>query len=144
MRIALGAAATATLLSGSQLMPAPARADKELRDVGYLARVDGFVEGGQVTFRISDTETSTEPLSGGGFGPAPIFEAHGSLTDLTRAGLRVVIPAPYSANVHCEITVDGTPIARIDRFVAPPEGEGGPAGGVVTCGAPLPDATAAS
>jgi hypothetical protein len=141
-RIVVGAAATATLLSGNQLIPAPARADKEPRSVTYLVRLDGMAPGAQATFWINDTETSSADLGSLGFGQP--FEAQAALTDLSRAGMRVTIPPPYSGNAHCEISVDGNLIARIDRFVATESGDGNPVDGVLTCGAPVTGATAAS
>lgn len=151
-RIVIGAAAAAALVSSGQLVAAaaptntdPAEPKAGLRSVTYLARVDGFVEGGQATFRVSDTETSTAELTAVGFGPGQSFEAQAALADLSKAGMRVSIPAPYSANVLCEIRVDETSISHIERFIAPPSDDGGPAGGVVTCGAALPaEATGAS
>lgn len=138
------------LTAAAQLVPAAALADNapappaEPRIVTYLARVDGMVQGAQVAFRVSDTQISIAQMDAAGFGPGPVFQADGALTDLSRAGMRVTIPAPFSANVHCEISVAGNPIARIDRFVAPPADDGGPGGGAVTCGAPVADATDAS
>lgn len=136
--------AVVVTLIGSQLFPASALAEKELRNVTYLVRIDGMAPGSQVTFRVSDTETSTADLDALGFAPGQPFEAQAALADLSRAGVQVSIPSPSSANVLCEISVDGTSISRIERFIAPPPDEGAPGGGVVTCGTAPPAATAAS
>lgn len=142
LRTAVGA--VVVTLIGSQLFPASALAEKELRNVTYLVRIDGMAPGSRVTFRVSDTETSTADLDAIGLAPGQPFEAQAALADLSRAGVQVWIPSPYSADVHCEISVDGTSISRIDRFIAPPPDDGAPAGGVVTCGAAPPPATGAS
>lgn len=141
LRTAIVAAApVGFLISAAQLFPAPALAEKVPREVTYLARIDGVAPGSRVTFRVSDTETSTAELDAVDLAPGQPFEAHAALTDLSRAGMQVSVPSPYSANVHCEITVDGTSISSIERFIAPPPDEAAPGGGVVTCGTAPPAA----
>lgn len=134
-------AAVATLI-GSQLVAAPALAKQEPRDVTYLARVDGVAPGSRVAFQVSDTETSTVELDAADLAPGQPFEAHAALADLSRAGMRVMIPSPYSANATCQISVDGTVISRFDRLVAPPPGDGEPTDGVLSCGAAITVAAA--
>jgi hypothetical protein len=58
------------------------------------------------------------------------------LSDPAKAGMQVSIPWPYSANVHCEIDVDDTVAAQVDRSVALTVGNNDP-NRVISCGAPL-------
>jgi hypothetical protein len=114
-----------------QLTPATALAD--LHNVTYIARIDGVAPNGQATFLIHDNETSSANL---GALPGNAFEAHAVLADPNKAGMRVTIPWPYSANVHCEIDVDDAIATQVDQFVGT---QGGPdsTNGVLPCGAPL-------
>ncbi len=115
----------------SQLTSATARAD--LHNITYIARVDGVTTGSQATFRINDNETSTTNLSSM---PGNTFQASEVLSDPAKAGMQVSIPWPYSANVHCEIDVDDTVAAQIDRSVPLTLGNNDP-NRVISCGAPL-------
>lgn len=147
-RTAVISAATAVpvgfLIIAAVLFPAPAApapAEKATREVTYLTRIEGIAPGSSVTFRVSDTQTSTVELDAVELAPGQPFEARAALTDLSRAGMQVSILSPFSATVLCEISVDGTSISRIERFIAPPPDEGAPGGGVVTCGTAPPAAT---
>jgi hypothetical protein len=115
----------------SQSTPATARAD--LHNITYIARVDGVTTGSQATFRINDNETNSTNLSSM---PGNTFQANTVLSDPAKAGMQVSIPWPYSANVHCEIDVDDTVAAQVDRSVALTVGNNDP-NRVISCGAPL-------
>jgi hypothetical protein len=115
----------------SQLTPATASAD--LHNITYIARVDGVSTGSQATFRIDDNETTSTNLSSM---PGNTFQANAVLSDPAKAGMQVSIPWPYSANVHCEIDVDDTVAAQVDRSVALTLGSNDP-NRVISCGAPL-------
>ncbi|BBZ44412.1 hypothetical protein [Mycobacterium parmense] len=124
---------TATLVVAcSQLSPAIAHAD--MHNITYIARIDGVAPGSQATFVINGGQTDSAPLSAM---PGQVFEADEVLADPQRAGLQVALHWPYSANVHCEIDVDGNVATQVDRVVSPKQGSD-PSTGVLGCGAPLP------
>jgi hypothetical protein len=126
-------AALMIVVAGSQLNPATARAD--LHNVTYRARVDGVAPGSQATFVINGGQTNTVGLSSV---PGNVFEADTVLPDPQQAGMRIVLHWPYSANVHCEIDVDGNVFTQLDQMVRPAPGNADPMNGVLQCGAPLP------
>jgi hypothetical protein len=140
-RIAAGAAALGVLFGCSQLTPAPARAGDELHNVTYITRIDGVAPGTIVTFRINDNQTNTADL---GALPGNTFEANTVLADPAKAGAQVSLKWPYSANVHCEIDVDDTVAVQVNQFVSPKPGDNNTGNGVLSCGAPIPDATGAA
>lgn len=111
----------------------PVTARAELHNITYIARVDGVAPGAQATFRLNDTETSTTALSSVS---GNTFEANAVLSDPAKAGMQVVVPWPYAANVHCEIDVDDNVGSQVDRSVALMLGNNDP-NRVVSCGAPL-------
>ncbi|WP_232070490.1 hypothetical protein [Mycobacterium noviomagense] len=123
----------AMLIGCGQLIPAAATA--ELHNVTYIARIDGVAPGSQATFLINDTQTNTAPLSSL---PGNALQVNTVLADPAKAGMKVAIRWPYSANVHCEIDVDDNVAAQVDQFVRPAPGSTDPMNGVLPCGAPLP------
>jgi hypothetical protein len=125
-------AAVTLIAAGSQLAPATARA--ELHNITYIARIDGLTTGSQATFVITGGQTNSAPL---GTVPGRAFEANTVLDDPQKAGLRIVLHWPYSANVHCEIDVDDNVFVQVDQRVAPVPGNADPMNGVLQCGAPL-------
>jgi hypothetical protein len=117
---------------GSQLTSATASAD--LHNVTYIARIDGVAPGGQATFVMNDGHTNSAGLSSV---PGRAFEANTVLPDPAKAGMRVSIRWPYSANVHCEIDIDDNVATQVDQMVRPQPGNTDPMNGVLPCGAPL-------
>ncbi|OBA77806.1 hypothetical protein A9W99_04660 [Mycobacterium sp. 1164966.3] len=124
--------AVTLIAAGSQLFPAIARA--ELHNITYIARVDALTTGSQATFVITGGQTNTAPL---GTVPGRAFEANTVLDDPQKAGMRIVLRWPYSANVHCEIDVDDNVFVQVDQRVAPVPGNADPLNGVLQCGAPV-------
>lgn len=125
--------ATAVIAVSAQLTPAVARAD--LHNITYVARVEGVAPGSQATFVTSDNQTNTAALS---TVAGNAFQANAVLADPHRAGMQVAVRWPYSANVHCEIDVDGNVAVQVDQLVHPAPGSTDPMNGVLPCGAPLP------
>lgn len=119
---------------GMQLTPAAAQ-PQILHNITYIARVDGVAPGAQAAFVVDHDEVSTASL---GSVPGTPFEANTVLSDPAKAGMQVSIDWPYSANMHCEIDVDGNAVTQIDRFVRPALNTNDPMNGVLACGAPLP------
>jgi hypothetical protein len=126
-------AAVTIIAAGSQLSPAPARAD--LQNITYRARIDALTTGSQAMFVINGGQTNTTVLPSM---PSNVFEAHTVLPDPQQAGLRIVLHFPYSANVHCEIDVDDNVFTQADQMVRTTAGTADPNNGVLQCGAPLP------
>jgi hypothetical protein len=126
-------AALMIVVAGSQLSPAIATAD--LHNITYRARIDGVAPGSQATFVINGGQTNTAGLS---FVPGNVFEADTVLPDPQQAGMRIVLRWPYSANVHCEIDVDGNVFTQLDQTVRAAPGNADPMNGALQCGAPLP------
>jgi hypothetical protein len=124
--------AVTAIAAGSQLFPATAGA--ELHNITYIARVDGVAPGSQATFVIAGDQTNSAPLPAV---PGRAFEANTVLDDPQKAGLRIVLHWPYSANVHCEIDVDDNVAIQLEQRVAPVPGNADPMNGVLQCGAPL-------
>lgn len=106
----------------------------ELHNVTYIARVDGVAPDSQATFMINDIQVDTAGLSSV---PGNAFQANAVLADPQKAGMQVAIHWPYSANVHCEIDIDGNVAAQVDQFVRPVPGSTDPMNGVLRCGAPV-------
>ncbi|ETB15990.1 hypothetical protein O972_14345 [Mycobacterium avium subsp. avium 10-9275] len=117
-------AALIIIAAGSQLSPAPARAD--LHNITYRARIDAVTTGSQA---------NTAALSSM---PGNAFEADTVLPDPQQAGMRIVLHFPYAANVHCEIDVDDDVFVQTDQMVRPAPGNTDPMNGALQCGAPLP------
>jgi hypothetical protein len=115
-----------------QLTPATARAD--LHNVTYRTRIDALTTGSQATFVITGDQTSTTGLPSM---PGNSFVANTVLDDPAKAGLRIVLHWPYSANVHCEIDVDDNVLVQVDQMVRPTPGIADPTNGALQCGAPL-------
>ena len=124
--------AMAVIAAGSALMPATARAD--LHNITYRARIDALTTGSQATFVITGGQTNTTNLPSM---PGNAFEANTVLDDPAKAGLRIVLHFPYSANVHCEIDVDDNVFAQIDQVVRPAPGSADPMNGALQCGTPF-------
>lgn len=124
--------AVTVITAGSQLIPATARAD--LHNVTYIARIDGVTTGSQAAFVTAGGQTNTAGLS-----PMPgnVFEADTVLADPQQAGMQILLRWPYSANVHCEIDVDGISAVKVDRFINTWAKSNDPLSGVLQCGAPL-------
>ena len=125
-------AAMVVIAVGSALMPATARAD--LHNITYRARIDALTTGSQATFVITGGQTSTTNLPSM---PGNAFEANTVLDDPAKAGLRIVLHFPYSANVHCEIDVDDNVFVQVDQVVRPAPGIADPMNGALQCGTPL-------
>jgi hypothetical protein len=125
------AALTGTAV-GSQLIPATAWA--ELHNITYIARVDAVAPGSQAVFVTENNQTNTAQLSSM---PGNTFQANTVLADPAKAGMQVLVPWPYAANVHCEIDVDDNVTTQIDRSISLTLGNNDP-NRVVSCGAPLP------
>lgn len=121
------------IAAGSQLSPAPARAD--LHNITYRARIDAVTTGSQATFVTNGGQTNTAALSSM---PGNAFEADTVLPDPQQAGMRIVLHFPYAANVHCEIDVDDDVFVQTDQMVRPAPGNTDPMNGALQCGAPLP------
>ncbi|ETB28598.1 hypothetical protein [Mycobacterium avium] len=126
-------AALIIVAAGSQLSPAPARAD--LHNITYRARIDAVTTGSQATFVTNGGQTNTAALSSM---PGNAFEADTVLPDPQQAGMRIVLHFPYAANVHCEIDVDDDVFVQTDQMVRPAPGNTDPMNGALQCGAPLP------
>lgn len=127
-------AALTGIAISSQLTPASAE-PQLLHNITYIARVDGVAPDAQATFVIDHNQVSTANL---GAMPNTPFEANTVLSDPNQAGMQVSITWPYSANVHCEIDVDGNVATQADQFVRPAQRSNNPMNGVLACGAPLP------
>lgn len=125
-------AAVTAIAAGSQLIPATARAD--LHNITYRARIDGVAPGSQATFIITDNQRNTAGLSSV---PGTVFEASAVLDDPQKAGLRITLRWPYSANVHCEIDVEDQVFTQIDQVVRTAPGSSDPTNGVLQCGTPI-------
>jgi hypothetical protein len=128
-------AALMSVAIGSQA--APPTASAELHNITYIARVDGVAPGATATFRTKDDQLSSTGL---GTTPGAAFEANTVLADPGKAGMQVSVPPPYSANVHCEIDVDGAVATQVDQFVTNQVGFGANTtsdSNVLPCGAPL-------
>jgi hypothetical protein len=126
-------AVMAVVAAGSQLVPAPARAD--LQNITYRARIDALTTGSQAMFVTNGGQTNSTVLPSM---PSNVFEAHTVLPDPQQAGLRIVLHFPYSANVHCEIDADDNVFTQADQMVRTTAGTADPNNGVLQCGAPLP------
>jgi hypothetical protein len=114
------------------------RAD-DLHNITYRARVDGVSRGALITYKFNDAQVqSANPT----MLPGRTFEANAVLADPQQAGMQVSIQWPYSANLHCEILVDDAVSAQADQFIAPRllPASNDPGYGVLTCGAPVPNA----
>jgi hypothetical protein len=124
-------AALATLMVGSQLIPATALADPEdppppdpvaqsdpgpLHNVIYRARADGTSRGAIVAYKADDTNVNSEQPT---LLPGSTFEVNTVLSDPKLAGMTVSIDWPYGSNLHCEILVDDQIVAQADQFIAP-------------------------
>lgn len=114
-------AALIIIAAGSQLSPAPARAD--LHNITYRARIDAVTTGSQATFVTNGGQTNTAALSSM---PGNAFEADTVLPDPQQAGMRIVLHFPYAANVHCEIDVDDDVFVQTDQMVRPAPGNTDP------------------
>jgi hypothetical protein len=130
----------AALIAGSQLLPVTARADEppppELHNVTYQARIDGVSRGAMVTYAAKDNQTQTADPT---MLPGRVFEANTVLPANGHATIRVSIEWPYSANLHCEISVDDAVVSQADDFIAPralPVRDD-PDYGALTCEAPV-------
>lgn len=152
------AAALATLVAGSQLIPAPACADPQsqpepdpaarsdqglLHNVTYKARADGTSRGAVVAYKIDDANVNSEQPT---LLPGSTFEANTVLSDPKLAGMTVSIDWPYGSNLHCEILVDDQIVAQADQFIAPRlfRVKDDPLYGTLQCGAPLDTPSAAA
>lgn len=147
-RISLGAACSIALLACSQLIPAVALADElgpadevaqtdtDLRNITYRARVDGLARGALITYKAQDNRLQTADPA---MFPGRTFEANTVLPATDQAKIHLSIDPPYTANLHCEILVDGGVVAHADEFIAPrlrrPTND--PDYGVLTCQAPV-------
>ncbi len=134
--LALSAVVTCAV-SSSLVSPGTALADPHSpHDITYTVKVDAPVSSARVIYMVNDRYTATAPLSATG----REFTTSTMLADSAKAGVQVSIPPPYSANVHCEINVDGKVETMVDQFVASGPGNGDPDSyGVLACGAsPLP------
>ncbi len=132
-RIRASIAAVLLAILGSQLTAAPVRAQDELHNVTYIARVDAWTSGSVVTFMRNDYQTASADLDGFG---AP-FQANAVLADPTKAGMVIRLRWPAAANVHCEIHVDDTVAVKSDRFVTTWADSSDPRNGAMLCGALL-------
>lgn len=152
------AAAVATLIAGSQLLPASALADPDappepapaaegdaglLHNVIYRARADGTSRGAIVAYKQDDANVNSEQPT---LLPGSTFEVNTVLSDPKLAGMTVSIDWPYGSNLHCEILVDDQIVAQADQFIAPRffRVKDDPLYGTLQCGAPLdtPEAVA--
>ncbi|QUR69365.1 hypothetical protein [Mycobacterium spongiae] len=114
---------------------APATALAEPHNVTYIAKINGIGVPGRATFMVNEKYTSAAPLSATG----REFMTTTMLADASKAGLQVRIPPPYSANLHCEISVDGQVAELVDQFVTAVPYSPDPMNGILSCGAsPLP------
>jgi hypothetical protein len=136
--VALVALSPAVAAADDDLVQPPSQPDQQ-HNVTYRARVDGLARGALVSYRISDTQiNSADPT----MLPGRTFEATGVLSDPKEAGMRISIQWPYSANLHCEILVDGQMIVQADQFIGPRllPADDDPDYGAMNCGAPLSNA----
>lgn len=141
-RASLFAACSVALLSVSQLTPTSAQAeDEQLLNVTYRARVDGVARGAQISYLAQDDQRLTADPT---MLPGRVFEANTVLPATQAASMDVSVDWPYSANLHCEILVDGVIVAQADDFIAPrltrPDDD--PNYGILTCQAPVAGAAA--
>ncbi|RDH75524.1 hypothetical protein DVS77_26360 [Mycolicibacterium moriokaense] len=147
------AAALATLIVGSQLIPAAALADPEsppppqpdpaaqvdqgvLHNIVYRARVDGVSRGATISYAAEGDQTQTANPT---MIPGRTFEANTVLPESGTANMRVSIEWPYSANLTCEILVDDAVVAKAEDFIAPRvvPVKDDPDYGALTCEAPV-------
>ncbi|MGV0718524.1 hypothetical protein ABQE93_24265 [Mycolicibacterium sp. XJ662] len=153
-RIAAGATAVAVALGvpGAMVTPAPALADPTadahsgenaaadgaeiLHNVIYRARVDGVSRGATITYTAQGNRIqSADPT----MVPGRVFEVNTVLPASGTANVRVAIEWPYSANLHCEIVIDGKVVAQADDFIGPtvrPQRDD-PDYGALVCEAPV-------
>jgi hypothetical protein len=124
--------AVTLIAAGPHLSPATARA--ELHNITYIARIYGVAPGSQASFVIEGGGINSVALNEL---PNQVFERSAMLEDPQKAGLRIVLRWPNSANVHCEIDVDGHVVIQVDRRVTPAPDNGDPMNGVLQCGAPI-------
>jgi hypothetical protein len=145
------AAALATLVVGSQLIPASALADPEgpaqpdpvaendqgvLHNVVYRARVDGVSRGAAISYAAEGDQTQ---MANPTMLPGRIFEANTVLPASGTANMRISIEWPYSANLTCEILVDDALVSKAEDFIAPRvlPVKDDPDYGALTCQAPV-------
>lgn len=145
------AAALATLIVGSQLIPATALADPEgppqpdpaahsdtgvLHNIIYRARVDGVSRGATITYAAEGDQTQTANPT---MVPGRTFEVNTVLPESGTANMRISIEWPYSANLTCEILVDDAIVAKAEDFIAPRvlPVKDDPDYGALTCEAPV-------
>ncbi|MGE2726947.1 hypothetical protein [Mycolicibacterium pulveris] len=151
-RSGIAAGAVAMALSGSLVTPAPVLADPAvdtqtgenaaadgaeiLHNVIYRARVDGVSRGATITYTAQGNRIqSADPT----MVPGRVFEVNTVLPASGTANVRVAIEWPYSANLHCEILVDGKVVAQADDFIGPtvrPQRDD-PDYGALVCEAPV-------
>jgi hypothetical protein len=121
---------------GSATEASPAMPGSELRNVTYIARVDGVSRRAKVTYKAEGDQVQTADPT---MLPGRSFEANTVLPAAGAASMQVSIDLPYSANLHCKILVDGNIVAQADDFVAPrltrPLDD--PDYGTLTCEAPV-------
>ncbi|OBB03822.1 hypothetical protein A5662_11610 [Mycobacteriaceae bacterium 1482268.1] len=145
-------AALATLIVGSQLIPAAAAADPEgpplpdpaaaqvepgdLHNIVYRARVDGVARGATITYAAEGDKTQ---IANPTMIPGRIFEANTVLPASGTANMRISIEWPYSANLTCEILVDDALVSKAENFIAPRvlPVKDDPDYGALTCEAPV-------
>ncbi|BBY15672.1 hypothetical protein [Mycolicibacterium litorale] len=147
-----GAVALA-VVGGFQLSPAVAQADpavepqpaaqetpEVLRNVVYRARIDGVSRGATITYSAENDQTLTANPT---MVPGRVFEVNTVLPETGVATMKVSVQWPYSANLHCEVLVDGQIVAQADDFVAPRFLPQDPDYAALTCEAPVASAEAA-
>lgn len=145
------AAALATLIVGSQLIPVHALADPEgppqpdpaaasdpgvLHNIIYRARVDGVSRGATISYAAEGDQTQTASPT---MVPGRTFEVNTVLPADKQANMRLSIEWPYSANLTCEILVDDALVAKAEDFIAPRvvPVQDDPDYGALTCEAPV-------
>lgn len=115
---------------------APAAADEVLRNVTYIARVDGVARHAKVSYLAEGDQTLTADPT---MLPGRTFQVNSVLPESKQATMSVSIDLPYSANLHCKILVDGNIVAQADDFIAPrltrPVDD--PTYGTLSCQAPV-------
>lgn len=128
-------AALAAVILGAQCLPATAVA-ADLHNVTYRARADGASRGAVVAYKIDDANINSDVPT---LLPGRMFEVNTMLADPKLAGMQITIQWPYSANLHCEIDVDGEIVVQADQFIAPRllPVKDDPLYGTLPCGAPL-------
>ncbi len=116
---------------------------QELHNVTYRARIDGVPRGALITYNLNETQIQTADPA---MLPGRIFEAQTVLPDPRQAGMQIRIQWPYSANLHCEILVDGATTAQADQWIGPRliPANTDPDYGKLMCGAPLNNGTGLS